>query len=140
MFANARARFKDSNPAGNRITGAVEGVASLALSVDNIGPYFGSLQFRYFGPRPLIEDSSVRSGSTTTLNAKVGYKSNNSTYLELSGFNLLNRKDSAIDYFYTSRSPNEPADGVDDVDFHPIESRSFRLNLVTRFQLSKLNS
>jgi outer membrane receptor protein involved in Fe transport len=132
-IAYARARFKDSDPAGNRITGAVEGVASLALSVDNLGPYFGSLQFRYFGPRPLIEDNSVRSSSTATLNAKVGYKFNKDTYLELSGFNLFNREDSAIDYFYTSRLPNEPAEGVDDVHFHPIESRSFRLNLVTRF-------
>ena len=132
-IAYARARFKDFNPAGNRITGAVEGVASLALSVDNLGPYFGSLQLRYFGPRPLIEDNSVRSSSTATLNAKIGYKFNKDTYIELSGFNLTDRKDSAIDYFYTSRLPGEAAEGVEDVHFHPIESRSFRLNLVTNF-------
>ena len=132
-IAYARARFKDSNPAGNRITGAVEGVASLALAFDNLGPYFGSLQLRYFGPRPLKEDNSVRSSSTATLNAKVGYKFNKDTYLELSGFNLTDRKDSAIDYFYTSRLPREAAEGVEDIHFHPIESRSFRLNLVTNF-------
>ena len=132
-IAYARARYKDNNPAGKRITGAVEGVASLALSVDNLGAYFGSLQLRYFGPRPLLEDNSVRSSSTATLNAKVGYKFSKETYLELSGFNLTDRKDSAIDYYYTSRLPAEAAAGVDDVHFHPIESRSFRLNLVTNF-------
>ena len=132
-IAYARARYKDNDPAGSRIVGAVEGVASLALSVDNLGAYFGSLQLRYFGPRPLLEDNSVRSSSTATLNAKVGYKFNKDTYLELSGFNLTDRKDSAIDYYYTSRLPNEAAAGVDDVHFHPIESRSFRLNLVTNF-------
>ena len=132
-IAYARARYSDNDPAGSRIVGAVEGVASLALSVDNLGAYFGSLQLRYFGPRPLLEDNSVRSNSTATLNAKVGYKFNKDTYLELSGFNLTDRKDSAIDYNYTSRLPNEAAAGVDDVHFHPIESRSFRLNLVTNF-------
>ena len=132
-IAYARARYRDNDPAGSRIVGAVEGVASLALSVDNLGAYFGSLQLRYFGPRPLLEDNSVRSSSTATLNAKVGYKFNKDTYLELSGFNLTDRKDSAIDYNYTSRLPNEAAAGVDDVHFHPIESRSFRLNLVTNF-------
>lgn len=132
-IAYARARYKDNDPAGNRIAGAVEGVASLALSVDNLGAYFGSLQLRYFGPRPLLEDDSVRSSSTATLNAKVGYKFNKDTYLELSGFNLTDRKDSAIDYYYTSRLPSEASAGVDDVHFHPIESRSFRLNLVTNF-------
>ncbi len=131
--AYARARYKDNDPVGNRITGAVEGVASLALSVDNLGAYFGSLQLRYFGPRPLLEDNKVRSSSTATLNAKVGYKFNKNTYLELSGFNLTDRKDSSIDYFYTSRLPGEAAEGVDDVHFHPIEPRSFRLNLVTKF-------
>ncbi len=132
-IAYARARYEDNNPAGKRIIGAVEGVASLALSVDNLGAYFGSLQLRYFGPRPLLEDNSVRSSSTATLNAKVGYKFSKETYLELSGFNLTDRKDSAIDYYYTSRLPAEAAAGVDDVHFHPIESRSFRLNLVTNF-------
>lgn len=132
-IAYARARYKNNDPAGSRIAGAVEGVASLALSVDNLGAYFGSLQLRYFGPRPLLEDNSVRSSSTATLNAKVGYKFNKDTYLELSGFNLTDRKDSAIDYYYTSRLPAEAATGVEDVHFHPIESRSFRLNLVTNF-------
>ncbi|WP_338016855.1 TonB-dependent receptor domain-containing protein [Noviherbaspirillum saxi] len=60
-LAFARARFRDVDPAGRRIPGAVEGVASIALAVDKIGPYFGALQLRYFGPRPLIEDNSVRS-------------------------------------------------------------------------------
>ncbi len=132
-IAYARARYKNNDPAGSRIAGAVEGVASLALSVDNLGAYFGSLQLRYFGPRPLLEDNSVRSSSTATLNAKVGYKFNKDTYIELSGFNLTDRKDSAIDYYYTSRLPAEAATGVEDVHFHPIESRSFRLNLVTNF-------
>ena len=34
---------------------------------------------------------------------------------------------SAIDYYYASRLPNE-AEAVDDIHLHPIEPRSFRLS------------
>lgn len=131
--AFAKARFRNSDPTGNRIPGAVEGVASLAGAVDNLGPIFGGLQFRYFGPRPLIEDNSVRSKSTSTFNGRIGYKISKQMRVELEGFNLLNKRASAIDYYYTSRLPGEPAAGVADVHFHPIESRSFRLSMAARF-------
>ena len=128
----ARARFRGADPAGNRIPGAVEGVASLALAVDNLGPYFGALQLRFFGPRPLIEDNSVRSSSTATLNGRIGYKFNPKVKLELEAFNLTNRKNSAIDYYYESRLQGEAAP-VADIHFHPIEPRSLRLTLVANF-------
>ena len=132
-LAYAKARFRDVDPVGRRIPGAVEGVASLAAAVDNLGPYFGALQFRYFGPRPLIEDNSVRSKSTTTLNGRVGYKIRPDISVELEAFNLLNSKSSAIDYYYQSRLPNEGPDGQNDTHFHPIESRSARVTLNARF-------
>ena len=128
----ARARFRNNDPVGNHIPGAVEGVASLALAVDGLGPYFGALQLRYFGPRPLLEDNSVRSKSTATLNGRIGYKFNPKLKLELEGFNLTNRKDAAIEYYYASQLKGEAAP-VSDVHFHPIESRSFRLTLTANF-------
>jgi TonB dependent receptor len=128
----ARARFRDDDPAGNRIPGAVEGVASIALAVEKLGPWFGALQLRYFGARPLIEDNSVRSNSTATLNGRIGYKIDARTQIELEGFNLTDRKASAIDYFYESRLRGEAAP-VADIHFHPIESRSFRVTVVHRF-------
>ena len=133
--AFARARFNDNDPdgIGLRIPGAVEGVASLALAVDNLGPWFGAVQYRYFGPRPLVEDNSVRSASTATLNGRIGYKISPTMRVELEGFNLTNRQASAIDYYYTSRLPGEPAAGVNDIHFHPIESRSFRVTLAVNF-------
>ena len=135
-FAFARARFRDANAdvaVGNRIPGAVEGVASLAVAVDNVGPWFGAAQLRYFGPRPLVEDNSTRSNSTTTLNGRVGYRVNPKLRVELDGFNLTHRKASGIDYYYTSRLPGESAEGVAGIHFHPLESRSFRLSLVMNF-------
>jgi len=131
--AFARARFRDPDPVGNRVPGAVEGVASLAVAVDNLGAWFGTAQLRYFGPRPLIENNSTRSKSTTSLNARIGYRLSSKMRVELDGFNLINRKASAIDYFYTSRLPGEPAQGVDSIHFHPVESRSFRMSFVMNF-------
>ena len=131
-FAFARARFSDVDPVGQRIPGAVEGVASVAVAVDNGGPYFGALQLRYFGPRPLIEDNSVRSRGTATLNGRIGYRINKMARVELEGFNLTNRRDSAIDYYYESRLASEAA-SVNDVHFHPIEPRSFRMTYTMNF-------
>ena len=132
--AFARARFRDNDPdgVGVRIPGSVEGVASIALAMDNLGPWFGAVQYRYFGPRPLIEDNSVRSNSTATLNGRIGYKINARMKVELEGFNLTNSQASAIDYFYQSR--RQPGGLAEDgIHFHPIESRSFRVSLATTF-------
>lgn len=131
-IAYARARFKEDAPEGNRIPGAVEGVASLAALVDNVGPYFGSLNLRYFGPRPLVEDNSVRSNNTTTLNGQIGYKFRKNLRVMLQAFNLLNAKSNAIDYYYESQLRGETAP-VADKHFHPIEPRSFRISVISNF-------
>ena len=125
-FDAAYARARSRN--GDRIPGAVEGVGQLALSVDKVGPWTGALRLRYFGPRPLIEDNSVRSQASATLNGRIGYKLGKDLQLELEGFNLTNRRDSAIDYYYASQLAGELSPR-DDIHFHPIEPRSFRLTV-----------
>lgn len=128
-LAYARARSRGSDPAGDHIPGAVEGTGQLAFTVEQVGPWSAALRLRYFGPRPLIEDNSVRSSASATLNGRVGYRIGKSLRLELEAFNLTNRKDSAIEYYYASRLNGE-AVPRDDVHFHPIEPRSARLTLV----------
>ena len=132
-LAYARTRYRDTDPSGQFIPGSIEGVGSLALTVDNVGPWFGAVQLRYFGPRPLIEDDSVRSKATGTINGRIGYKFSPKLRLSVEVYNLTDRRDSAIDYYYQSRLPGEAAEGKMDVHFHPIESRSVRVNLVANF-------
>jgi hypothetical protein len=48
-------------------------------------------------------------------------------------FNLLDAGVSDIDYFYTSRLPGEPSEGVEDVHFHPALPRSIRIGLQIGF-------
>jgi hypothetical protein len=126
-------KFTGSDPAGSHIPGAVREVGKLVIAVDNVGPFFGSMQFLYFGKRPLIEDNSVQSDHTMTVNGQIGFKIDKKLRIAVQVFNLLDTKAHAIDYFYTSRLPGEPAAGVADRRFHPIESRSCRVNLVANF-------
>jgi outer membrane receptor protein involved in Fe transport len=128
----SRARFTDEDPAGDSIPGSIEKVASFGVTVDSLGPWYGMLQYRYFGPRPLIEDDSVRSGSTQLTNLRMGYKIDPKWRLHLDVFNLFDREDSDIEYFYESRvQPTDPA--FEQIHFHPVEPRTLRLTLTGYF-------
>jgi len=132
-FAFSRARFMDDDPTGPYIPGAIEGVVSIGANLlDRRGVSTG-LRMRYFGPRPLIEDNSVRSGSSTLLYARVGYRVGDHWSLALDIYNLLNSQVSDQDYYYTSRLPGEPDEGVDDIHTHPAEPRSFRVSFTGRY-------
>jgi outer membrane receptor protein involved in Fe transport len=63
----------------------------------------------------------------------VGYKFNRRWTVQLDAFNLFDRKASDVDYYYASRLPGEPAEGVDDIHYHPAERRTFRLTVKTTF-------
>jgi hypothetical protein len=128
-LAYSRARFRDPNPAGDHIPGAVEGVVSAGIEYRHPSGEFVELRLRYFGPRPLIEDNSVRSHPSTILNTQLGYRALHRWTVELQVFNLLDRAVSDVDYYYTSRLPGEPAAGIADVHTHPQEPLSIRLVL-----------
>lgn len=123
----ADARFIDLDPAGREIPGAIEETYAAGVAVEDLGRWSGGLRWRYFGPRPLIEDGSVSSRSTSLVNARLGYRFGGGLDVVLGVFNLFDRDDSDIEYFYASRLPGEPAGGVEDVHFHPMEKRSARL-------------
>jgi outer membrane receptor protein involved in Fe transport len=130
-LAYSRARFTDLDPVGDRIPGAVEGVVSAGIDYQQPSGEFAALRLRYFGPRPLIEDNSVRSHASTILNTQLGYRVRSRWTVELQVFNLLDRAVSDVDYYYTSRLPGEPTEGIADVHTHPQAPRSFRLVLAT---------
>ena len=132
-LAASHARFSQDDPAGNFIPGSLDKVLSFGATVTDLGRWFGAFEMRYFGPRPLIEDNSVRSPSTALAYARVGYKFNPKTRLTLDVFNLFDRQASDIDYYYQSRLRGEAADGVNDIHFHPVDPRTLRLTLVHNF-------
>lgn len=131
-LAWSHARFRDPAPEGNYIPGAVGATANLGLSIDQLGPWFGALRLRYFGPRPLIEDNSVRAAGSALTNLRLGYKFNRQTRLALDIYNLFDRKVNDIEYWYESQLAGESA-LLFDRHVHPSEPRTLRLTISHRF-------
>ncbi len=69
-LAWSKPRFRDDDPAGDHIPGAVERVASLGVTFDLDGGWYGGARLRYLGPSALIEDNSVRAPGSTLVNAR----------------------------------------------------------------------
>lgn len=132
-LAWSNARFTDEDEAGDRIPGAVERVASAGVTLDSGRVAYGALRLRYFGPRNLIEDGSVRSSSTRLVNGQIGARLTSRADLVLDAFNLFDAEASDIDYFYASRLRDEPDEGVEDIHSHPTLPRTLRLQLRLRF-------
>ncbi len=129
----SRSRFTDVDRAGDHIPGSVETVMSAGVTLDAIRGPFGSLRLRYFGPRPLLENNSVRSEATAPVNLAMGYKVSPKMRLVLDVFNLFDVEASDIDYYYESRLPGEPAAGIADIHFHPTLPRTARAGLTVSF-------
>jgi outer membrane receptor protein involved in Fe transport len=132
-LAHTRARFSNFDPVGDFIPGAPTWVASGGATFGADSGWFGALRARYFGPRPLIEDDSVRSQSSLIFNARAGYKFDNGMRLQLEVLNLFNANTNQIEYYYLSRLPGEPIGGVADRNVHPAEPLAVRLPLAARF-------
>ena len=127
------ARFSDDDPVGNRVPEAPTTIASAGITFGEPLGWFGSLRFRYFGPRPLIEDNTIRSRPTALLNGRIGYAFENGVSVSLDVLNLTNSKSDQITYAYVSRLPGEPAEGLIDRVFHPVEPTAVRLTIAGRF-------
>ncbi|MFN8651479.1 MAG: TonB-dependent receptor [Gemmatimonadales bacterium] len=125
----ARARLTGVAKGQDRIPGALENVvaAGITWTAERRGP-FAALRVRHFGSYPLSEDNRVRARSATMLNADAGFLVSR-IRVTASVLNLLDSKASDIQYYYASRLPGEPAGGVDDVHFHPVEPRQLRITL-----------
>jgi outer membrane receptor protein involved in Fe transport len=128
----SRARFSESDPAGDRIPGAVASIASVGLAIDHPSGWFGGARLRHFGAAPLIEDDSVRSDPTTLVNLEAGYHVTDNIQLSAALFNVFDSRDNDITYLYESQLPGE-AQPVNDIHFHPVEPRTFRLTLRATF-------
>ena len=141
-LAATKARFATGNPASYGLNGlyiddAPDFIGSFGILVDELGAWYGGLQWRILGSYPLNPDNLVRGGGYSEVNLDVGYKITPRTKIELSIYNLLDEKADAFDYDYATRLPGEPAGGVtgerDDKQFHPLEPVSARVMVTQSF-------
>jgi outer membrane receptor protein involved in Fe transport len=129
----SRARFTEGESNGLFVPEAVGTVVSAGVGIDGFRRTYAAMRLRYFGSRALVEDNSVRSKPTTLVNLQGGYALRKDIRLTADLFNVFNVKDSDIDYYFTSRLPNEPLSGIDDIHFHPVVPRTLRVGLVVGF-------
>ncbi|WP_244670648.1 TonB-dependent receptor [Rhodoplanes elegans] len=127
-LAYTRAHFTDYDPAGAFIPGAPAWVGSFTMTAGTETGWFGSLKARYFGPRPLVEDDSVRSLSSFVVNARLGYRFDDGLKIQLDAYNLFDTKTNQIEYAYESRLAGETS-AVFDRHVHAVEPLAVRLSL-----------
>ena len=127
-----RSKFRGDDPAGSEIPGSIPLVVSAGITGKYAQGWMATAQLKHFGKYPLIEDDSVESQGSTIVNLRVGREWDRHG-LHLDVLNALDSDDHDVDYFYASRLPGEPDEGVEDIHFHVFPSRSVRLSLQFRF-------
>jgi hypothetical protein len=119
-------------PGGKLVPEAVTVVISSGVTLHDYAGFSSSLRLRYFGPRDLTSDGIYRSNATALLNVELGYQIRKKWRVSAEFLNLLNRRDSDIDYAYTSQITPTATPAFGRV-FHPVEPFQVRFALVRSF-------
>jgi outer membrane receptor protein involved in Fe transport len=125
-LAFSKARYRGDFAAfaldGPYIANAPKFIGSFGILVDNIGPLFGGLQWRKLGAYPVSDgDQYPQDPGYSEFNLDAGYKVSAHLKVQLSIYNLFNTKANSSAYYYTSRLPGEPPEGVTGLQVHPLE-------------------
>ena len=109
-------------------------IYSAGALVDNLGGWSGSLIWRRLGTHHLADGEAYPlDKGYSEWNVDLGYALPRGWRVNVGIFNLFNSRDEAGAYYYTSRLPGEPAEGVADYQNHPLEPRSARFSLTKLF-------
>jgi outer membrane receptor protein involved in Fe transport len=106
---------------------------SFNVYVKNMGPWSGSLGYRYLSSYPLSSDDSVQGHGYGIWSGDAHYLLGKGWSVGLGIYNLLNKKADAAEFWYIDRLPGEPAAGVADVHVHPLEGTSGRFTIAKSF-------
>lgn len=139
-MADSRARFTTvdpgdaapGSPGGKLVPEAVRLVISSGITLHHLKGFSTSLRLRNFGPRDLTSDGIDRSKATILLNAEAGYQINKTWRVSAEFLNLLNRRDSDIDYAYTYQITPAASPAFGNV-YHPVEPFQVRFGLRRTF-------
>jgi outer membrane receptor protein involved in Fe transport len=116
------------------VPGALESAGELGVSAI-FSEFNAAARLRYLGPHPLIEDNSVRGEQTVLLNLRAAWSPAFLDGFEFYG-ELLNALDihaHDIDYYYETRFPGEPPEGVLGRVSRVVEPRQVRIGVRKTF-------
>jgi hypothetical protein len=133
-YATTHARFTTryddgTGHVGEYIPNAPQEIASLASYIKNLGPWSGSLEYRYLGAYPLTPDNQLRGKGYGEWNGEATYQFKDGWKTEAGIYNALNTHANAAEFWYTDRLSGEAAAGVDDLHVHPLEPRTVRVTI-----------
>jgi hypothetical protein len=118
---------------GPYIANAPSFIGSFGVLVNNLGPWFGGLQWRDLGAYPVLDGpNNPQDKGYSEVNVDVGYIFNTHLRTQLNIFNLFNSHANAAAYDYTSRLTPTSAD-VTGLQVHPLEPISARLTVTATF-------
>ena len=137
-LAFSKARYKPGFEAfeldGPFIANAPKFIGSFGILVDNLGPWFGGLQWRKLGAYPISDgDEFPQDKGYSEFNLDIGYRFSPHLKVQASLFNALDQKANSAAYFYAARLPGEPAEGINDFQVHPIEPRAGQVTITATF-------
>ena len=134
VWTGSDAHYEGLPPGEDFVPGALESSGELGVSA-----IFSEFNFagriRHLGPHALIEDNSQRGEPTTLFNLRAAWTPSNFFGLEVYG-ELLNVFDSRahdIDYYYATRFPGEPPEGIEGSVSRVVEPQQFRLGVKKKF-------
>ena len=130
-YTKSRGRLNDLPAGANYVPGAIEQVIAGGF-VARYGRASFAARARHFGSYALIEDNSVRADPLTVVNGRIGY-SLGRVEVAADVINIFNSRDKEIEYFYASRLPGEPVDGVEDRHYKSVEPRQLRVSATVKF-------
>ncbi len=109
-------------------------IYSASILVDDLAHWSGSLIWRRLGTEHVADgEATPLYGGYSEWNAEVAYALPHGWRVAVSVFNLFDTHDAGSAFYYTSRLPGEPADGVAGLHTHPLEPRAMRLSVTKKF-------
>jgi outer membrane receptor protein involved in Fe transport len=134
VWTGTHSRFAGLPEGENFVPGALRNSGELGVSAA-FREFNAAARLRYLGKHPLIEDNSEQGAATLLVNARLAWTPDNLAGFELYGevLNLFDSKDDDIDYFYATRFPGEPAEGIEGRNSRIVEPRQVRIGVTKRF-------
>ncbi|MBO9518431.1 MAG: TonB-dependent receptor [Porphyrobacter sp.] len=134
VWTGSKARYVGLPEGENYVPGALESAGELGVS--SIFPEWNAaIRFRYLGPHALIEDNSERGEPTLLVNLRAAWTPSRYKGWEIYGevLNLFDSTAHDIDYFYATRLPGEPLDGIEGRQSRIVEPRQLRIGFKKTF-------